>query len=588
MLDTQKLRSLTLEQLNPVVTDLLSRLDTGLTPDQLFTTLSRSSYNPNFDVPSLAQRSLSEEINGSNRILRGSASSDFLTGNEKNDALYGLAGDDILFGDRADDQLNGGTGRDLIIGGEGNNRFIDDDGGDLLVGGQGTDQFWIEAWNPPDTPTTIANFQAGTDKIKIRRLGATFDALEFQDTGEDVTILNQGRAIATLLNVNSTDLTTNSFIFGAPELANQLQAGLERSLPESGAPGIANAVVTPDGSTWKSAVGFSNLEQQTPLQSDDVFSIASITKAFTGATVLKVVEAGKLSLDDTLGKWLPDIANNISGRKDITLRQLLNGTSGIPNFDETARYQADLVSDLQDNKVDTVLTAEQAISYVYDQPRFSGMRTSTTWTYTNTADIIAGLIVEKATGLPFATVMRQEVLDPLGLKRTFFGGKEELPSNVVNGYRDFALANGTPGQDGVPEDLTQVSNAVLSNFGAAGALFSTSEDVARFTQSLFSGELLSTGSLTQLTTFVDTNYSPFPQYGFGVIQFKGTDQVPTQWLLTGDAFGYKSDAVYFPDRSGTTFVALANRQSFFEASPKVTTASVVSENFSTLRGELLA
>jgi CubicO group peptidase (beta-lactamase class C family) len=92
---------------------------------------------------------------------------------------------------------------------------------------------------------------------------------------------------------------------------------------------MSNGIVTPDGFTWLGAAGVSDLNSQTPMQTDDIFGIGSITKTFTAATVLKLTERGELSLDDILGQWLPDIAAKIPDSDNVTIRQLLDGSSGI-------------------------------------------------------------------------------------------------------------------------------------------------------------------------------------------------------------------------------------------------------------------
>ncbi|MGL6338704.1 MAG: serine hydrolase domain-containing protein, partial [Waterburya sp.] len=109
--------------------------------------------------------------------------------------------------------------------------------------------------------------------------------------------------------------------------------------------GVSVGVVNPNG-TWTGATGVSNLETQAKTQTDDLFNIASISKSYTSATILKLQEQGKLSLDDTLGEWLPDIAAQIPDSENITLRQLLNGTGGIWDYlNGNDEFLSDLVAD---------------------------------------------------------------------------------------------------------------------------------------------------------------------------------------------------------------------------------------------------
>ncbi|NJL79727.1 MAG: beta-lactamase family protein [Richelia sp. SM2_1_7] len=113
----------------------------------------------------------------------------------------------------------------------------------------------------------------------------------------------------------------------SPEVADKLQTALDKTIEKDGV-GASVKIISPLGK-WVTTSGVSNLETQTSVESGDKFQIGSITKTFTAVVVLKLAEEGKLSLDDTLEKWLPEIAQNIPDGNDITIRQLLNGSSGI-------------------------------------------------------------------------------------------------------------------------------------------------------------------------------------------------------------------------------------------------------------------
>ncbi|MBV6624825.1 MAG: serine hydrolase [Rivularia sp. (in: Bacteria)] len=490
------------------------------------------------------------------QVFRGTKDFDFLRGKDSDDTLYGLAGNDILNGGKGNDILNGGTDKDWLLGAKGNDVLIDGDGGDLITGGEGADIFWINNWDTPDTPTTILDFKTGEDTIKIGRLGVTFDSLTFEDDFLSTTILDNGKPLAKLIGIDKKSLTPESFIFGDAALVNQYQTKLEQSVTDFEIPGATQAIVTPDGFTWKGAAGFSNLEAQTPMQPDNIFSIASITKAFTGATVLKVVESGKISLDDTLGQRLPEIAKNFPNGESITLRQLLNGSSGIPSFNFVDEFIEDLGNDTFANK-----SPEEIVAYVYGEPLFTGFQSTPTWAYTNTADIIASLMVEQATGRAFSELMEQNIIEPLGLDDTFYGIPEQIPDNLASSYTDLFDTSGKFSEfDGVVEDVTQFDVKNISAFAASAAVFSDADDVARFTQALFRGELLSKASANELVNFVDTGSTNGNRYGLGVLEAPNVEILPwgREWLLIGDAFGYSSRTLYLPDDGGYSNTVLVN------------------------------
>ncbi|MGL6338136.1 MAG: serine hydrolase [Waterburya sp.] len=319
------------------------------------------------------------------------------------------------------------------------------------------------------------------------------------------------------------------------EIAEQFQSTLDQTVKDLGIPGTTASVISPNGS-WYGAAGLANLETQEKMQPDDIFGIASNTKAFTATVVLKKVESGKLSLDDTLGKWLPDIAARIPDSENITIRELLNGNSGIYDFTQNPQYGEDIATDFLAGSTKE-WTLEDLVAYAYDQPR------SDSWVYPNTGNILAGMIVEKATGKDFGDVLQEEVLDPLGLKNTFYGreGFNEIdPSRLALGYQDVYASDGRLVEDGIPDDLTSYNPDVA---GSTGGMFSNTEDLAKFSQALFSGNFLKPESFQEMTSFVETD-SRF-QWGLGL------DSRETPW---GNAIGrggnftsYTSRFDYFPE-----------------------------------------
>jgi D-alanyl-D-alanine carboxypeptidase len=509
-------------------------------------------------------------------VFRGDSNNNDLSGNLANNQLYGLAGDDLLNGYEGDDLLKGGDGKDCLVGGEGNDTLLDDRGGDVMTGEEGSDIFWLGSWDRPEQPSVIKDFQVGTDEIKVGRLGVTFDQLTIEDTEEGAIVSEEGQALAVLSGVDAASLKAESFVFGDPKLADQLQADLEKGQTESNIPGATNGVVTEDGFTWKGASGVSNLEKQTPTESDDLFKIASITKTYTAATVLKVVESGKLSLDDTLGQWLPDIAKNLPNSENVTVRELLNGSGGIYNYTDNPQSTSDLIAKYQ-NGSNEALTSEESVAYAYGQPRFSGASSSSSWTYTNTGNNLAGLIVEKATGQSFSNVMRSEVLEPLGLDHTFYQGKEPIEGNLARGYSDLKTIDPALNPDGTLIDVTD--NIISAESTPDGSLISNAEDVVKFSRSLFSGELLKPESLEEMLTFVEEGI-PYEgrQFGLGVAKLDKSDNsffLPPKgisdnngssfdnsseniWSKSGGLSGYNSQMIYLPERSGATSVTLVN------------------------------
>jgi D-alanyl-D-alanine carboxypeptidase len=339
----------------------------------------------------------------------------------------------------------------------------------------------------------------------------------------------------------------------SPELADRFQSTLDRTVKDIGIPGASVSIINRNG-TWFGASGVSNLETQDKMRSDDILGVGSTTKAFTAATVLKTVESGKLSLDDTLGQWLPEIVQQIPDSENITLRQLLNGTSGIYDYTNNPQFFQDVVTDFLTSSTKE-WKPEDLVAYALDKPRFSGQATIGQWTYPNTGNILASMIVAKAIGKEFKDVLKEQVLNPLGLKDTFYG-REGLNSidrdRLASGYQDLVTADGKPGQDGIPENLTDLNPDV---FQSTGGMFSNTQDLARFSQALFGGELLKSKSLQEMLNLVQVT----PDYQWGLGMDTETNPWGTSIGRGGGHPGYDAVFKYFPELNSTLVVEV-NRQ----------------------------
>ena len=359
-------------------------------------------------------------------------------------------------------------------------------------------------------------------------------------------------------NLSDKQLVNNQTKELSQKQSQKLNSAIEQTDRDLGSSDIAASigVVNPDG-TWTGATGVSNLSTQQPTQTDDLFNIASITKSYTSAVILKLQEQGILSLNDTIDKWLPDIAANITNGESLTIREILNGTGGLYNYAGDEEYLSDFVADyLSGSNRDW--QPEELVAYAFDKPSFSGADSTEQWTYTSTGNIIASLITEEATGKPFEQILDEEILEPLGLEKTFFSSEDVSLEQRARGYADIFTADGTSRSDGILEDFSSVNPEIL--YGAS--IISSAEDLAIFFNSLASGGLLSPESTAEIFNYVDTGFDsdspefPLEQFGLGVY--------PTQspWGETrsaGGGFpGYEMWVNYFSD-SDTTISVLINR-----------------------------
>ena len=258
------------------------------------------------------------------------------------------------------------------------------------------------------------------------------------------------------------------------------QAKLQRALDRvvaAGAPG-ALVLVRRGDRTRRLTSGLGNLATRTPIRVADRARIGGITKTFTATVVLQLAGEGRLTLDDTVEQWLP---GRISNGADITVRRLLNHTSGIFSYDKDpsvfAPYAAGDLTRVFDPLVGVALAAAHGPLFAPG----SGL------SYSNTNYLLLAMIVEAATGRSFASELRRRILAPLALRHTTFPTTSRIAGAHVHGY--------LPGDE--PADVTALSPTLL---GASGAMVSTARDVARFFRALLSGRLLAPAQLRAMKT----------------------------------------------------------------------------------------
>lgn len=253
------------------------------------------------------------------------------------------------------------------------------------------------------------------------------------------------------------------------------------------------------------ALGVRNSETKEQLQPDDLFAVGSITKNFTAVTMLLLQEEGKIDLDQTIDKWFPDFEK---GNK-ITVRMLLNHTSGIQEMTE-------------------ILDPEDIVENVNGRFNFEP---GTSWAYINANFVLAGLIMSEAAGKPAHEVIREKIIEPLGLTHTFMRGFEEhSEDNKAHGHAYY------PNGEIVPYEYEHKA-------WTAGSLVSNVEDLFKYGYALFHGEILSKESMDQMLDIVyllgEPVYGLGTQYGIGShSQFFGHG---------GDVFDSHSMLYYYPE-----------------------------------------
>jgi D-alanyl-D-alanine carboxypeptidase len=322
------------------------------------------------------------------------------------------------------------------------------------------------------------------------------------------------------------------------------------ALLKYGAPGVLVELDTPRGDL-RVRSGYGNVEAGTPIPWDAKFRIASFTKTFVATTLLQLVGEGKLSLDDTIDRWLPGLVrgNGNDGRK-ITVRQVLQQTSGLPDHLE-ATPELFTEEGFQRLRYRTV-TPEQAIARAMTMP--SAFPPGTQWAYSNTNYVLAGMVIEKVTGHAWQREVKQRIIEPLHLTHTYtLGTRRTIPAPHATGYERFPLPDGSGYGD--PVDATELNP---SFGGAAGEIISTTDDSNRFLKALLGGRLLRPAELAAMKTTVPATafdgHWPGARYGLGLIYMP--NDCGGLWFHGGDIMGFQTRNGVTPDGSRSVVVSL--------------------------------
>ncbi|MEV5266788.1 serine hydrolase domain-containing protein [Streptomyces werraensis] len=305
-----------------------------------------------------------------------------------------------------------------------------------------------------------------------------------------------------------------------------------RAAVGDGVPGVTLRAEDRRG-VWTATAGVGNLRTERPRSPHDRYRVGSITKTFVATVLLQLEAEGRLSLDDTVDSWLPGLVsgNGHDGTR-ITLRQLLNHTSGIYNYtaDEDFGRTYFLEEGFFEHRYDTLAPEELVRVAMSHEPDFAP---GAGWNYSNTNYVLAGLVIEKSTGRPYGEEIRRRVIAPLHLTGTSVPGTR----TGVPGPSSRAYGKLTEDGSGPVHDVTRLNPSMASS---AGEMISDSKDLNRFYRALLTGRLLPGEQLEEMTDTVAVNDRN--GYGLGLMSTELSCGV-TVWGHGGGIHGSTSDAV---------------------------------------------
>jgi len=308
-----------------------------------------------------------------------------------------------------------------------------------------------------------------------------------------------------------------------------------------GVPGVGMAVYSNDEGWWEDAVGYSKIEDQSPMKTCHLQYLQSVSKTYMSVAILKLHEQGKINLDEPMSLYLPaKYCKYITDADKITLRMLLNHTSGVPEYNSVPAYVSLLLQ-----QPDHAFTAEDYLRYIDGKPL--DFVPGSKFSYRNTNYVILALIADAIVG-DHAKFITESIIKPLGLTHTFYRDAQGYPNypDIPNTYWDRY-------SDGILENVSQLQrNNVASLIGDDGIL-TTPHEAVQFLKALIGGELIAPSSLEQMMTWVN-DAKGHPTYGLGLdhSMFVGHKA----YGHSGGGIGAGCQLYYFPDKDIYAFIGI--------------------------------
>jgi CubicO group peptidase (beta-lactamase class C family) len=291
------------------------------------------------------------------------------------------------------------------------------------------------------------------------------------------------------------------------------------SLKGKEAPGIALLVAKEGKVLYKKGFGYADVKSKIPVTPDTKFRIGSVTKQFTAAAILKLQEKNLLSVNDKLSKYVPDFARG----DEVTIHHLLTHTSGIHSYTGRGDFIA---------KVTKTVSPDTLINTIKNDPY--DFNPGERMLYNNSGYFLLGYIIGKVSGKPYDVYLKETFFDPLKMENT---GMHYAGIKLQNEAKGYAKDNGK---------YDDALNWDMSWAGAAGALYSTVDDLLKWNEALFGGKVLNEKSLNAALTpaVLKNGAEPGMQYGYGLIKskFRGTEIIGHG----GGLHGFITQLSYYP------------------------------------------
>ncbi|MET9735572.1 serine hydrolase domain-containing protein [Streptomyces sp. NPDC006458] len=334
-----------------------------------------------------------------------------------------------------------------------------------------------------------------------------------------------------------------------PEVTARLDKAIEDVRRQAGIPGIVAGLWMPGRGGYVRATGVADTVTREPMTTDVFVRIGSETKTFTVTALLKLVDEGRIGLDDPIS----DYVDHVPDGEHITLRQLAEMRSGLFPYTDDPDFQHDLLSDPQ-----RTFTPHEVLAYGFKHD--NTFDPGAQFQYSNTNLVLLGLVVEKVSGRSLADFIDQRVLRPARLRHTVFPVDSRIPEPHPRGYTDQTLTG----------EVTDSTDWNPSWAWAAGAMISDLHDLRRWAKVVATGTLLSPQTQAERLRMLPTGH-PSTSYGLGIFDSGG-------WIgHNGSIPGFETVTVYLPSQKATLVLMLNTDITYQGQEPSSLVARAITE-----------
>jgi CubicO group peptidase (beta-lactamase class C family) len=322
---------------------------------------------------------------------------------------------------------------------------------------------------------------------------------------------------------------------GDSDTPDRIDALVRHVMKKAQVPGMSVLVATGNDILLAKGYGMADIEHSARVDPDTVFAIGSATKQFTCLAVAQLISGGRMSLDDSIRRYVPELPEFDD---PIAIRHLLNHTSGIFNYTQDRELH---------RRVDERHSHTDMLAWFKDIP--PAFPPGDRWDYTNSGTYLLGMAIEKASGLSYGEYLQRHIFSPFGLQHTYYGDSFSLVPGRARGY-DVTESG----------KVTHARDYDASVPFSAGALLSTTRDLFAYLRAVYAGEKVSEEIRSLLLTRANFAGGETIDYALGCIlisQFEGHGK----YSHSGEIYGYHSQVAYYPDDQ-LTIIVLSNRTSY--------------------------